>query len=77
MDLAFGGMWYAIVAAEQVTDKPGNPYFEGGSETGATKWKENCQVGRNDQGRATLVRVCLRHIQMLIVNEAETKVLLR
>ena len=23
LDLAFGGMWYAIVAAEQVTEKPG------------------------------------------------------
>ena len=57
MDLAFGGMWYAIVAAEQVTVKPGKPYFEGGSGTGATKWKENCQVGRNDQGRAASVNV--------------------
>ena len=24
LDLAFGGMWYAIVAAEQVTEKSGN-----------------------------------------------------
>ena len=23
MDLAFGGMWFAVVAAEQVTDKVG------------------------------------------------------
>ena len=23
LDLAFGGMWYAIVVAEQVTEKPG------------------------------------------------------
>ena len=28
MDLAFGGMWFAVVAAEQVTDKIGrNTHF--------------------------------------------------
>ena len=50
LDLAFGGMWYAIVAAEQVTEKSGKSSVKGRAETGAGTWKENCQAGGDDQG---------------------------